>query len=62
MSTEIDHDLSNMFILFNHYADECQAWIRDPDTEMLRVIKKTWVDYGAGGEDPTEILKKLMGR
>jgi hypothetical protein len=40
MSTEIDHDLSNMFILFNHYADECQAWIRNPDTEMLRVIKK----------------------
>jgi|GEM_PF-1917049 len=62
MSAEIDHDLSNMFILFSHYEDECQAWIKDPDTEMLRIIKKTWQEYGAEGADPTETLKKLMER
>ena len=62
MSAKIGHDLTNMFILFNDYAEECQAWIGDPDTEMLRVIKRTWFDYGAGDKDPTEIFKKLMGR
>ena len=62
MSAEIDNDFSNMFILFNQYANECNAWIRDPDTEMLRVIKETWADYGTGDEDPTEIFKKLMGK
>jgi len=56
MSTQIDRNFNNMSVLFKKYAAGCQAWLRNPDAEMLRTIKKTWADHGA---DPTEMLKKL---